>query len=405
MTINGPTLHKGQQRVVELIKGPAKHVTVVAPRQVGKTFLGMQCLLYWAINWPNSTIYFCSPTYQQAKKVMEELHKAIADSGIVEQYHLSDFFIRLKNGSTIYFKSTERVDNLRGATADFMIVDEAAYHQEEAWTAVLRPIMLVRGKKVLFISTPRGNNWFKRMYDLGQLPDEQDYASCRMHYTENPRLNQSELEEARRTLPDHVFRAEYEGSFTDSGQAVFTMPSESLRSWPPAQGKIYCGIDLGKSNDFTVATFMDSQGRVVHVYRDNKKDWSMMVSEMLQLIRKYNATVMIEVNSIGDVVYEQVKKQWQDTHPFVTSNKSKADIIEHLAVSINDGSVTIPSETLFTPMWFELSVYEYNYSPKSRTLTYNAPAPFHDDCVMSLAIANWCKKTQHSVGSYHYRSR
>tara|TARA_R110000822_G_scaffold190660_2_gene329445 strand:- start:6372 stop:7592 length:1221 start_codon:yes stop_codon:yes gene_type:complete len=405
MTIEGPQLHEGQERVVELLKGPAKYITVVAPRQTGKTFLAMQAMLYWGINKHDAVIYFCSPTYQQAKKVMEELYNAIADSGIVKSYNKSDFCIKLKTGSVIYFKSTERAENLRGATATEMIIDEAAYHGEEVWNSVLKPIMLVKGRKVLFISTPKSNNWFKAMYDMGQDPEQTNYASCRMHYTENPQLDIEELEEARRTLPDHIFKAEYEGTFTDSGQSVFSMDKvKSFDKWPPRAGKIYCGIDLGRV-DSTVATFMTTDGAVVDIYRNQLQDWSTMVAEMMVLIRKYNATVMVEVNSIGDVIVEQIKKQWPDTHPFTTSSKSKNDIIEGLAVDLHTGNVTIPSIDLFNPLWFELDIYAYDYSPKTRTLRYNAPTGFHDDCVMSLAISNYCRKQNKNYGTYVVQGR
>lgn len=408
MKVTGPSLHRGQSRAVELLKGPAKYVTVVAPRQVGKTFLSLQALLYWSINSPGAVIFFCSPTYQQCKKPMEELYDAIQASGIVKSYNRSDFRIELKNGSVIHFKSTERADNLRGFTGTHMVVDEAAYHAEEVWGSVLRPIMLVKGQKVLFISTPRGSsNWFKRMYDLGVNDDHPEYASCRMHYSENPYLDRKELEEARKSLPEHIFKAEYEGSFVDSGATVFgdLHPNQYAGDWMKPTGKVYCGIDLGRADDWTVATFIDSTGTVVDIYRENKQDWSYMVGEILTKVKKWNATVMVEVNSIGDVVFEMIKKQWQDSHPFVTSNKSKNDIIEGLAVDLNNLDVMIPSEELFPPLQFELSIYEYEYSPKTRTLRYNAPSPFHDDCVMSLAIANHCRKSKKSYGTYAYIGR
>ena len=403
MEIQGPKLHQGQQRAVATLTGPAKYVTIVAPRQTGKTFLAIQALLYWAINDHSAVIFFCSPTYAQAKKVMEELYNAIAESGIVKSYNRSDFQIKFKTGSIIYFKSTERADNLRGNSGTHLVVDEASYHAEGIWDSVLKPIMLVKGRKVLFISTPRGsNNWFKRMYDRGMDSEQEDYASCRMHYSENPHLDLKELEEARKTLPEHIFKAEYEGSFTDSGQGVFDMEKVvTFETYPRANGKIYCGIDLGRV-DSTVATFMNADGTIVEIYRNQLQDWSTMVSEMMALIKKYNATVLVEVNSIGDVIGEQLLKQHQDTHFFVTSNKSKNDIIEGLAVDLHTAQVKIPSRELFEPLHFELDIFEYNYSVKTRTIRYAAPASFHDDTVMSLAIANHCRKTKKSVGSYSY---
>ena len=406
MIVSGAPIHVGQQRAVELIKSGSKYVTVVAPRQTGKSYLGLQVVLYWALNWPGSTIFWCAPTYQQAKKPMDELYNAIHESGIVKSLNRSDFEMQLNNGTKILFRSTERADNLRGYTGDFMIVDEAAYHAEEVWSSVLKPIMLVRGKTILFISTPRGVNWFKHMYDAGQDPDQTDYASCRMHYTDNPFLDAKELEEAKRTLPEHIFKAEYEGTFTDSGQTVFDMRNiTTSRQWPRPNGKVYCGIDLGRANDWTVATFMDQDGKIVEIYRNNMQEWSTMVNEMLVLIKKWNATVLVEVNSIGDVIFEQLKKQWQNTHPFVTSNKSKNDIIEALAVDLHDGRVVIPHQDIFEALWFELDIFEYEYSPKSRMIRYNAPNGFHDDTVMSLAISNECRKKKSSIGQYVIQGR
>lgn len=403
MKITGPSLHSGQQRAVELIKGPAKYVTVVAPRQTGKTFLSLQALLYWSINDPGCTIFFCSPTYSQAKKPMEELYDAIQASGIVKSYNRSDFKIELKNKSTIHFKSTERADNLRGYTGDYMVVDEAAYQGEDVWNSVLKPILLVKGKKVLFISTPRGTNWFKTMYDLGQDPEQSNYSSCRMHYVENPYLDNSELEEAKRTLPDHIFQAEYEGTFTESGKTVFKLDTiKEFGTWPKPIGKVYCGIDWGRANDWTVATFIDSTGQVVEVYRANKQDWTLMIGEILKIVKKWNATVLAEQNSIGDVTVELLKKQWQDTTPFVTTNKSKNEIIEALQVDLTNNDIILPTKSLFEPLWFELSVFEYDYSPKTRTIRYSAREPFHDDTIMSLAIANYCRKTKQSIGTYNY---
>ena len=405
--IQGPSLHAGQRRAVELVKGPSKYVTVVAPRQTGKSFLAMQCLLYWAINEPGAVIFFCSPTYQQVKKPMEELYNAIAQSGIVKTYNRSDFFIELKNGSKMYFKSTERADNLRGFTGTHMVVDEAAYHGEEVWSSVLKPIMLVKGKKILFISTPKGSqNWFKRMYDAGQDYDQPDYASCRMHYSENPYLDAKELEEARKTLPAHIFEAEYEGSFTESGARVFNLdPSQAIQKWPSQEGRIFCGIDLGRANDWTVATFMNDKGEVIDVYRENQTDWSIMVSEIVYRLRKYGAAAYIEVNSIGDVVYEMIKKQYPNIEPFVTTAKSKNDIIEGLAVDLASSAVRVPSQELFPAMWFELDIFEYTYSTKTRNIKYSAPSSFHDDCVMSLAICNHSRKQNKSYGQYTYITR
>jgi hypothetical protein len=125
-----------------------------------------------------------------------------------------------------------------------------------------------------------------------------------------------------------------------------------------------------------------------------------MTQAILNLVKQFNASVLVEKNSIGDVIFETIKKQWQDTHPFNTSSKSKQEIIEGLVMDLNEGKLMLPSENLFSPLLFELNIYEYGYSPKTRSITYSAPSSMHDDCVMSLAIANYHRKQNVNYGTY-----
>jgi hypothetical protein len=125
-----------------------------------------------------------------------------------------------------------------------------------------------------------------------------------------------------------------------------------------------------------------------------------MTEEILKRIRKWSATVMVEVNSIGDVIYEQIKHQWQDTHPFITSSKSKNEIIEGLILDVNETTVTFPSSQLFPWLLSELETFTYEYNPKTRSIRYGHPNGLHDDCVISLAIANYNRKQNRTLGTY-----
>jgi hypothetical protein len=150
---------------------------------------------------------------------------------------------------------------------------------------------------------------------------------------------------------------------------------------------------------------MDQAGNVVDIYRQNQLEWSTMTREIVERIKKWNATAMIEVNSIGDVVYEMIKKQWSDTHAFVTSAKSKPEIIEGLILDFNQDSIKIPSKDLQPALTHELELFSYEYNPKTRSVRYGAPAPHHDDCVMSLAIVNYNRKQNLTTGSYAFIGR
>ncbi len=393
--------------IQEILQSKAKYHIANVGRQFGKSLMGENLLLYWAINDGPCRIMWVSPVYSQANKVQKELYAAIAKSGIVQSNNFSSNELILKNGSTIIFRSAERYDNIRGETLDYAILDEAAFMKDEAWTEAIKPTLLVRGKKALFISTPKGKSWFYDLYQLGISSDHPNYKSYRGTSYDTPYIDIEEIEEAKRTLPEKVFRQEYLAEFIDGGGEVFSNVKElwNVDMWQRASGKVYCGIDLGRAEDFTVATFMDERGNVFDIYRNNATEWSTMVKEIMQRVRKHNATVMVEVNSIGDVIFEQIKKEWQDTHAFVTSSKSKNEIIEGLILDCNEKAIQIPHETAFPALSHEMSIFTYDYNPKTRSIRYGHPNGMHDDTVMSLAIANYCRKTKKSLGSYSYMTR
>ena len=401
-TAIGFSPHQGQQRVIDAVVGtPQKYITVVSPRQQGKSLLLVNLLLYYGINVKGSKIGVIAPIYSQARKLMEDLYEAIKDSGIVEATNFSNHEIKLKTGSKIYFRSSEREDGLRGYTFDYLFLDEAAYQTEDAWKRAIQPTALVHGKKVVLFSTPRGKDWFHDMFQMGKDPNYPTHGSVRMEQYDNPYINREEVEAAKRALPDAIFRAEYLGEFLEGESQVFqNFNANAFEMYPRPQGKCYIGVDLAQTGDYTVAVVMDATGAVVEIYRDNHKEWDDMSTKIIQLAQRYNATLMVETNSMGSVVLEGIRKRYQDAHGFNTSNQSKRDIVESLILGFNDGSVKIPSAELYSELHRELEVFEMTYNPQTRSVKYAARPPFHDDIVIALCIANWNRLQNKTYGQY-----
>ena len=178
MIFEGFTPHTSQRKVIDsIIHGEEKFHIATIGRQWGKSMMGMNLALYWMLNNGPCKVLWVSPVYSQTSKVHKELYSAIAGSGIVKNNNFSDNRIELKNGSEIVFRSAERYDNIRGMTMDYGIVDEAAFMKDDAWREAIRPVFAVKGKKVLFISTPKGKNWFYELFQLGKSPDNKRYKS------------------------------------------------------------------------------------------------------------------------------------------------------------------------------------------------------------------------------------
>ena len=406
MVVKGFKPHMDQRRVIDAIEADPniKYITLVTGRQWGKTLLGMNMLLKWALTTPNCNVMWVSPIYKQSKKVLDDITNAIAGTEVVTNINKSDLVIQLVNGSKILFRSAEREDNLRGLTLDYLIVDEAAFIKDTVWDNVLKQTVLVRGKRVLFISTPKGKNFLYSLHLRGEDTEQGKYLSLRGTSFDTPYISKDELYEAQDTLPEDIFKQEILAEFIDSGGEVFKDIDRYCRIptyQEPTQGKFYAGLDLGRSNDFTVLTILDEDGNVVYIYRDRHRPWSEIVDNVVKHVKRYKAVLFIEVNNVGDVIYEQVKKVYNNTHPFVTTNSSKQNIIEDLIYGVNNGNLTLPSKECFSPLYHELRVFTFEYNPKSRSIRYGAQEGHHDDCVMSLAIAYNSLKQKKTTGSYY----
>jgi len=406
--VEGFTPHTSQKRVVDLcLDDETKYIICSTGRQFGKTFLAMNILLKWALEDNGSVSMFVAPVYSQSKKVFSELITAIAESGLTLSINKSELFITFINGSIIYFRSGEREDSLRGYTLDYLVMDEAAYQKEAVWKTVLRPTVLVKGKKVLFISTPKGKNWFYEIANRGYSDDYPQYQTYHATSYDTPYITQEELDEAKLSLPDNIYRQEILAAFIDDGGEVFSNLSESchLSAYPSLQTntKYYAGIDFGRQNDYTVLTILNSEGQMVDFYRQRQKSWDLILSELEVKLKKWKPVCYAEVNNVGDVLYESLKKKYSSIQPFITNNDTKQNMIEELIMSMNEGKMILPNKDLNADLYKELSVFTYEYSPKTRRVKYGAPSGFHDDCVISLALAHHGFKKRASYGTYVLR--
>lgn len=382
MIIKGYKPHDKQKLIHHSINSEEyKYYVLNIGRQFGKTMLGINQMLYWAINHKGSSIAWVTPIYKQSKKVFDEMEKVTARSGIFT-YNRSDLTIS-GLGSKIQFFSGERPDNIRGNTFDYLIIDESAFTRPELWSEVLSATVLVKGKKVIFISTPKGKNHF---YKLSLQPNY-DTRYKYFHFTsyDNPMIDHNDLEERRRNLPQHIFEQEYLAKFIDNSSGLFKNVDSCVFEGTDYKGNLYGGLDIGRADDYTVLTIINSNYEMVYVNRWRHLEWSTIIQEVSEVIKHYNVKVMVEVNNQGDVFYEMLQnKVYSYVEPYVTSTKSKPIMIEDLAVLFENKEIKILNNNWLID---ELNAFTYVYNEKTRRVQYGAPQGVHDDGVMSLALA------------------
>jgi hypothetical protein len=186
---------------------------MVAGRRCGKSHLALRELCRFATK-PKQRVYYTAPTYRQGKAVLWNVMKErLIGLRWVEKINEADLSVLLRNGSTISIRGTDNFDSLRGVGLDFVVMDEFADCQPDAWNLVLRPTLSDTGGHALFLGTPRGHDHLHSLWSKGQDEGEPDWQSWQFTTLEGGNVSEEEIEAARRELGQEVFDQEYCASF------------------------------------------------------------------------------------------------------------------------------------------------------------------------------------------------
>lgn len=409
MICTGLKLHNAQRNIAESIvntphiDGSIEYHCVCASRQWGKSELLKQLLLYFVINEPKTNALFISMTYTQTYRIYNSIVRGIEKSGIIANKNSSEFSLELVNGSQIYFRSYTKCDTLRGLSCELVVCDECAWMKEEDFQSVIRPILSTKGKRCILLSTPKGKNWFYEMYSRGDNDNFPNYKSYHSTYRENPFANISEIEDARQTLPEKIFRSEYEAEFISGSMSVFNNIDSCIRNNLTPSSPCIAAIDVGRKEDFTVLTIMSGE-KVVYIGRWNNDTWENIIRNICEQLKKYGVKICyVETNGVGDPFFEMLYKEMKyrrmniSLNGWTTTNVSKSNIIEKLIEDFATNNILIPDDK---ELLKELDHFTCEYSGKSKAVIYGGEAGYHDDMVLSLAICNYHRRTS---GQYHIR--
>lgn len=212
-----PPLHPAQQKVAD---HPARFKVVCCGRQWGKTLLGATVCVAAALE--GGDVWWVAPSFPIGElgwKEIDNLCRQINQGiGGVRFEGRPVFRITLPTGGSIQLRSADNPDSLRGATLDGVVFDEAAQAKPVAWPT-LEPTLTIRGGWALFISTPRGQNWFHDLYQDAAVLE--DWERWQLPSGSSPFMSKSALEKARQIQGSLYFSQEYEAEFISSGSGVF----------------------------------------------------------------------------------------------------------------------------------------------------------------------------------------
>jgi hypothetical protein len=444
--------HAIQQEIFDYIDGKFlnpkgrryRFFIVVCGRQWGKSFLAKYTLMRKAIN-EGKRCMWVAPSIPTARGHWNELVDLIIKSGIpVKKLSQSAKEIHFHSGGSISVRSALEPDNLRGATLDFIVLDEAAFFRDGdyVWDKVIQPMVTASGGTVLMVTTPNGKNWLYNVWKKGQDENNLYYKSWQAPSTSSPYQDKELLEELRKSLPEFSWRQEYLAEFLSDAGGVFNGVDKAAvvnLLTRPLEGHTYvAGVDIGgATGDAHTFTVIDKYTRE-QVFGDA---WvSLGTIQSFKRIAEHLAiwkpeVTMFEKNGVGETFFDilQMVVAGKEPDPFYIAQMQLANIeveavniamdiaigdptniyrpkerligghrirsvhmnndykrayVEGLSAAIEWGKLTIlnPQCDYGLEQISEMSTYAREFT-KSGNVTYNAQEGYHDDRVSSLYLA------------------
>jgi hypothetical protein len=291
--------------------------------------------------------------------------------------------ITLINGADISFRSADKPDSLYGEDVKRVVVDEASRCKSEAWYAVRSTLTATGGRGVLIGNVKGKKNWFyewARRAQRGLDPNANFSIITWRDAVAAGVLDIEDIDDARRNLPENVFKELYEAQASDDAgnpfgeDHIYACVGELSQAAPVA-----FGVDLAKSRDWLVIIGLDNEGRVCVFHRWQHIPWRESIRKIHEIVGE-DVPVLVDSTGAGDPVLEELQVDHGNITGFHFGNLSKQRLMEGLAVSIQSHELTFPDG----PIKNELLGFEYVQIPTG--IRYQAAEGYSDDCVCALAL-------------------
>lgn len=379
-----PEPHDAQRRILD----ERERFNVLAcGRRWGKTHLCTYLALQPALS--GFPVGWFAPTYKVLSDATRTIWERLRPIHGRCRFDRSEMRLELPGGGSIEFWSTEPrhagdqdSEVARSRKYKRIIYDEAARAKrlEADWTKAIRPTLADLRGDAWFPSTPKGHNYFRRLFVRGQ--GEQDWKSWQMPTSSNPYIHPKEVEAARRELPADAFSQEYLAEFLADAANPFGLNAIAQCVVPMEPGDVAVwGVDLAKSMDWTVAIGLNDAGRVC-AFQRWQGDWRNTTTRLMGMIG--DTPALIDSTGVGDPIVEQIQSRCPLVEGFKFTAQSKQQLFEGLAVAIQRGEIGFPDGIIR----HELEVFQYEYT--STGVRYTAPDGEHDDCADALGLAWRC---------------
>ncbi len=374
----------------DAIFSPKRWALCEASTKSGKTVASIARIIEWGLLGngtvraaPGQNYWWVAPVSDQARIAFSRVKQGLT-SGSFTARETPVPTISLLTGPSLVFKSSDNPDSLYGEDVYGAIIDEASRCRPEAWYAVRSTLTATRGPCVLIGNVKGRKNWFYefcRRVEDGLEPNGSFLRITWRDAVDAGVLDLDEIEDARRNLPENVFRELYEAVASDDsgnpfGEAHIHACIGDLSNDPP----VAFGVDLAKKQDYLVVIGLDAAGRTCNFQRWQNVPWRDSIRRIHDIIGE-DVPALVDSTGIGDPVLEELQAGHGNFVGYHFTATSKQRLMEGLAVSIQGHEIRYPDG----PIKNELLRFEYELTRTG--VRYSAAEGFNDDCVCALALA------------------
>ena len=341
-----------QIAIINAINNPKyRFVSAAVSRRQGKTYIA-NIIGQLVSLVPGSNILIMSPNYSLSQISFDLQRNLIKHFDLeVTKDNAKDKVIEISNGSTVRMGSINQVDSCVGRSYDLIIFDEAALADgKDAFNVALRPTLDKDNSKAIFISTPRGrNNWFSEFFYRGFSDEFPEWCSIRATYKDNPRMSETDIAEARKSMSEAEFRQEYEADFnTYEGQIWkfnFETQVKDYSELDTSKMDVFAGLDVGYKDPTAMCVIAydwdKEQYHLVDEYFNAERTTEQHAAEIQKLIDRWDIDY-IYIDSAA----QQTRYDFAQNYDISTINakKSVLDGIGHVSGVVDNDILFVDQE-------------------------------------------------------------
>ena len=341
-----------QIAIINAINNPKyRFVSAAVSRRQGKTYIA-NIIGQLVSLVPGSNILIMSPNYALSQISFDLQRNLIKHFDLeVTKDNAKDKVIEISNGSTIRMGSVNQVDSCVGRSYDLIIFDEAALADgKDAFNVALRPTLDKENSKALFISTPRGrNNWFSEFFYRGFTDDFPEWCSIRATYRDNPRMSESDIAEARKSMSEAEFKQEYEADFNTYEGQIWKFNFESqvkdLSQLDTSRMDVFAGLDVGYKDPTALCVIAydwdEEKYYLVDEYLNAERTTEQHAVEIQKLIDRWDIDYIYIDSAAQQTRFDLAQNYDIST---INAKKSVLDGIGHVSSLIDNDNLYVDQE-------------------------------------------------------------